>query len=267
MYSGKVDISLKEYHSCEGWSKSKLDQVNTSVAHHLYKKENPTQTEAMIFGSVLHCLVLTPEIFATEFAILPVCDRRTKEGKEVYANFVASSGDKQVISLDFFEQATSMRNAIFGHKLASQLLRNGEAEKSFFWTDERTKMLCKCRPDYLRDDGICIDVKSTNDASFRSFQKSIFDFRYHVQAAYFSDGVEAATGSKVTDFVLIVVEKEPPYGIMVYILDDNAIEKGREEYRKNLDTIVDWSNNPDKYKTVYPISEDPIEISLPYWAE
>jgi hypothetical protein len=54
---------------------------------------------------------------------------------------------------------------------------------------------------------------------------------------------------------------------MVYRVDDLAIDAGRMDYEKNLATAKDWESNPESYKVVYPISEQPIELLLPSWAE
>ena len=54
---------------------------------------------------------------------------------------------------------------------------------------------------------------------------------------------------------------------MIYRLDDLAIDTGRIEYENNLETVLDMEKNPDKYKIVYPVSINPIELSLPAWAE
>lgn len=257
------DISLEQYHEMEGWSKSSLDIVNRSMQHFTTKKEY--SSPALIFGSALHCSILTPELFEKEFAVAPKVDKRTKAGKTEWAEFIIEADGKQVISIDDKMRIDGLSHAIFNHPFASSLFKNGVAEQSFFWTDKDTDLLCKVRPDYLRDDNVCIELKTTDDARFDNFQRKIASFRYHVQGAYFMDGIFNSTQRKVTDYVIVAVERDAPHGIMCYRLDEQAIDVGRLEYKTNLNTVLDWKNNPKKYDVVYPESEGPMEIFLPGW--
>lgn len=269
MDTGKYDnISLHEYHRMKGWSKSALDIIDKSPAHYLaWLRSEKESTPAQAFGSALHCAVLTPKLYEEQYAIAPECDKRTKTGKELYQDFLEKSAGKTPITSDQAAKIEEMKAALIAHPVAAPLLTNGEAEQSFFWIDPRTGLLCKCRPDYLRYDGICIDIKTTEDARFKAFQRSSYSYRYHVQGAYFTDGIFQATQKECSDFVIIAIEKEPPYGIMVYRLDDLAIDTGRVSYEMNLDTAKNFKEHPEKYTTVYPESESPVELSLPAWAD
>jgi exodeoxyribonuclease VIII len=269
MNPGKYDnISLEEYHKLPAWSKTALDKINRSPAHYLeYLANPPEQTPAMAFGSALHCAVLTPELYQKQYAVSPLCDRRTKIGKETLEAFLKESEGKSVVTSDAAGQIERMKKAIFEHPLASQILTNGEAEQSFFWTDPKTNLECKARPDYYRNDGIVVDLKTCADATFKEFQRAVYNFRYHVQGAFFMDGIFQATGKPCSDFVLIAVEKEAPFGIMVYRLDDLAIDAGRLSYQDNLLEIKQWKEHPEAYKTVYQLSTNPVEMCLPAWAE
>jgi hypothetical protein len=269
MKTGKYDnISLSEYHKLPAWSKTALDKIDRSPAHYLEWIANPPeQTPAMRFGGALHCAVLTPELYKNQYCFYPVCDLRTKAGKEFFAAFSNENKDKIKLDIETASQIERLKTAIFEHPLASQILSNGEAEQSFFWIDPKTNLDCKARPDYIRNDGICADLKTCADATFKEFQRSVYNYRYHVQGAFFMDGVFQATGKQCSDFVLIAVEKEPPFGIEIYRLDDLAIDTGRIAYQENLATVKEWKEKPDLYKTVYPESKNPIDMPLPAWAD
>ena len=269
MEAGKYDnISLSEYHKMPGWSKTALDHINKSPAHYLEWLANPPeQTPAMAFGSALHCAVLTPELYEKSYCIAPIFDKRTTAGKAAYADFLKSSEGKTAIDTESAGKIVRMKNAIFAHPLAAEIFSNGEAEQSFFWTDAKTGLDCKARPDYFRNDGIVADLKSCSDASFKAFQRSVYNYRYHVQGAFFMDGIFQASKMDCTDFVLVAIESEAPFGIMVYRLDEMAIGAGKISYQENLATIKDWKEKPEFYKTVYPLSNSPIEMPLPAWAE
>jgi exodeoxyribonuclease VIII len=269
MKTGKFDnISLKEYHKLPGWSKTYLDKIDKSPAHYLeWIKNPPEQTPAMAFGAALHCAVLTPELYKKQYALLPKIDKHSNDGKAAWKKFQEENDGKDFVEAEDAGRIERISQAIFAHPLASQLLSNGEAEQSFFWIDPKTGLECKARPDYLRNDAICIDLKSCSDAKFKPFQRSVYNYRYHVQGSFFMDGIFQATKMQCSDFVLIAVETETPFGIMVYRLDDLAIDTGRVAYQDNLLEIKQWEEHPEAYETVYQLSQSPIEMPLPAWAE
>jgi len=133
--------------------------------------------------------------------------------------------------------------------------------------DPQTGVLCRCRPDYWRHDGIIVDLKTARDASRDGFSKSIDGWRYDVQAAYYIDGIARARAAGGIDmpapraFVFIAAEKAAPYGVAVYNIDAQSIAIGRREYREDLDIYAECSATGE-----WPGYGDKIQsISLPEW--
>jgi exodeoxyribonuclease VIII len=108
-------------------------------------------------------------------------------------------------------------------------LGKAKAEQSIFWHDEFTQVLLKCRPDAWAPTMI-IDLKTTNDASPDSIRRDMASYGYHIQAAMIIDGIQAVANETITDFVLLAIEKKPPYAIGTYPIGKEAIEVGRTEY-------------------------------------
>ena len=159
-------MTNSEYHANKAVSKSDLDLINRSPLHYINAAQNPKeQTESMLFGSVVHKLVLEPETFAAEYIAAPKCDRRTKEGKAHWQEFIDNITTETVISEEMLTEATAVAEAVRKNPVADKLLKSGQAEQSYFWTDSETGVECKCRPDYLRSDGIVVDLKTTENAS------------------------------------------------------------------------------------------------------
>lgn len=260
------DISLEDYHrQIKGYSKSSLDIIDKSYSHYLSAVLEPREaTPAMAFGSAFHCKVLTPKLFDEEYAVAPSVDRRTKAGKLEWQDFVDSSDGKEIITIDQSDIIDKMSEKMFSHTKAAALLKDGDAEHTFIWEDPKTGLKCKCRPDYLRQDGICIDVKTTSDASWFKFQRSVVNFRYHVQGAFFLDGISSVLKTRIEHFILIAIETSPPYEIAIYRLDENAIDVGRVSYEKNLMTAKEYHDDPEK-PCGYPM--DIQDMFLPSWCE
>ena len=143
------------------------------------------------------------------------------------------------------------------HAIAGGLFKGGVAESSHFATDEHG-VLRKCRPDYLiESQGILIDIKTTKDASAYGFSKAIHEYRYHRQAAWYIDALRLA-GKRAERFVFVVVEKSSPYMVRVYELDHEAIERGRDDYRRLLEEYGTFMQT-HRCNVIQP-------IGLPQWA-
>ncbi|MBQ8823965.1 MAG: PD-(D/E)XK nuclease-like domain-containing protein [Ruminococcus sp.] len=252
-----------EYHAHSAISKSDLDLIHRSPAHWIYKKNNPNkQTPEMLFGSAVHKMVLEPETFFDEFVVAPEVDKRTKSGKEEWNSFLEESKGKTVITNDILIKSKDIAESISHHVSARQLLTGGCAETSHFWTDERTGMQCKCRPDYLRS-GFCVDLKTTQNASEESFQKSAYKYRYYLQAYWYLHGLKQCGIDYADYFTLIAVEKEPPYGIATYYVDEDMLQLGKIEADEDLDRICECMKN--NYYSGYP--EQLQCLGLPSWAK
>lgn len=255
-----------EYHAHPAVSKSHLDQVARSPLHYWsrYVAEERVvfdPTPAMMLGTALHARVLEPELFTAEYALAPAVDRRTKAGKETWEQ-AAAEGKTLLSSLEW-EQVTGMAESVQAHPAARKLLaRPGQVELSLFWSDVATDIECKCRPDRLTEDGWVLDLKTTEDASPTGFAKSAANFRYHVQASWYLDGVRQS-GIDPKGFIFIAVEKRPPYAVAVYAADADMIAAGGREARRCLDLIAEcrsterWPGYGDTVQT----------LSLPKWAK
>jgi hypothetical protein len=85
------------------------------------------------------------------------------------------------------------------------------------------------------------------------------EYGNHIQAAMVVDGVLATTGKEITTCINICVETSYPYSIGIYFIDSDAIEIGRQEYKKALLEMKECflKNEWEDYK--------PRVIGLPRW--
>jgi hypothetical protein len=257
-----------DYHAHPAISKSHLDLIARSPLHYWARYVDPARvipepTPQMRLGTALHTHVLELNRWDAEIAVAPNCDRRTKAGKEAFAAFEADSAGKTVITADDAEVVMAMGRSIMRHPGAAMLLgMAGKAETTHMWTDPLYGIECKCRPDWLTDDGsIMVDLKTTRDASPRGFRRSIGDYRYHVQAGWYMHGVQAATGKRPDQFIFICVETTAPYACAVYAADAEMIDRGYEQAMFDLGKLATC-----RAADSWPSYSDQIEtISLPGW--
>lgn len=182
---------------------------------------------------------------------------------DIKAEWEKVNEHRTILNPEQWKTIHAMRDALMAHPAANALLTGikGKAEKSVYWIDATTGVLCRCRPDWWRDDNLIVDLKTTEDASPEGFARSIAKFRYDVQDAFYTDGVQQATGKRPKAFVFIAVEKKPPYGVGVYVLDAETKDLGRAQYQHDLRVYAEcvrsgvWPGYGDKIQT----------ISLPGW--
>lgn len=246
-----LQIPAEQYHADrQHVSKSWLDRLKQSPAHlRHYLDTAKVETKALRVGRIVHCAILEPDIFARDFVIKPKFDGRTTVGKTGLAEWEAANAGKMDVTVAEFEMAKGIRESVMAHKGARALLeRTGAAEQSAFWNNPESGVDCKCRPDYIHD--FIVDLKTTEDASPEAFKWSIKKYRYHIQAAQYTEGTQRER------FVIIAAEKSPPYGVAVYLLDDGDVATGMEQRRRELDLYAEcratgkWPAYPD---TIQPI--------------
>lgn len=253
------------YHSTRAINSHGLITIANRSPLHYYTQyivgEKKEPTPAMKFGSTVHTALLEPEKFKQRMVLSPECGKRSKADKLEWEAFNASlSLDAIVINSDEMKAIEGMLNSLMDHKIASGLLKDGIAEHSGYF--EIDGLLCKIRPDYLRSDGVVIDLKTTMDASREAFSRQIANLHYFTQAAWYADGSSTILGKEIDTCIFIAVEKDPPYACAVYVTDPTVVEKGRFHWRKAFDIYKQCmkTNHWPGYQT------EAQNISLPYWA-
>jgi len=263
-------MNISDYHQHPAISKSHLDAINLSPLHYWSRfvdpnRKAPTPTPAMEFGSAVHAAVLEPEVFAVKYKLAPDLPKTTKAGKEAWAE--AAAPGVELLRPDDWNAIQSIKAAVAGHPMASKVLTAaGTAEQSLFTIDDATGLEIKCRPDYLTDSGWLIDLKTTQDASLDGFQRTIANFRYHVQAAHYLRTYTLSTGNKPKGFIFVAVEKTYPYAVQVFKCTDELISTGLIAVLRNLEQLRESFELFPK-ETPWPsYSNQIVEINLPPWA-
>lgn len=260
------NVPMSEYHKWPAISNSGLGHLSRSPAHYkAYLDEPPADTKAFQFGRAVHSAILEPDVFKDQYVCAPPLDRRTKAGKEAWAVLVEERGAENILAESDYLTCLKMRASVWKRKAATGLLGgDGNCEVSAIFVDDTTGVTCKVRADRISPKlagGTIVDLKTTTDASLLNFEKSIFNFGYHRQGAFYLAGFYAA-GIDVQHFSIIAVEKTPPYEVGVYRLTEGAIEAGMEQVNRLMSIYAEckekdeWPGYPDKVK----------DIALPAWA-
>lgn len=260
-------MTSEDYHAYPAWSRSQLVDLKNSERlfyhKHILKNMNTEPSPQMIMGECVHLKILEPHLFEKRVAVHPKFNRATKVGKAEYEEFLLShaafplwiSEENNAIAE---EMANNLRKRM--HQDTGDLLDTANMEWSFMWEEDGLPF--KCRPDGFID-GLGFDIKTSKDASYRSFQMDCVKRGYFLQAAMIRRGLRA-NGTNLERFVFCCVENVEPFSTSIYIVDQEAMAYGDlvfESLKVKLAEVLksdEFHDNPLKIMTVpqWALQED-----------
>jgi hypothetical protein len=240
----------KSYRSSLALNQSLLKGIlSVSPSHAEYLRLNPEETPALTFGSALHTLVLEPNEFNKRYAVLPECDRRTKEGKAIYEDFCLSNAGKTVLRNDDYIKLVSMAaksRPFFDEKQAIKSFHEMTFSGTYAVTDgqfkgKRVEVKAMFDAVYQFEDRVVIkDLKSVGDIS--NVTGASYGFGWAVQSAFYHD-LGQFLYRKDVSFDYVAQSKEEPYDVREYAVSDEMFAKGRASYYSAINRWLWWDAN------------------------
>lgn len=266
---GVYDIPAEQYHRdpVEGGSLSSTGArrlLEMPPARWRYEQAHPTPpSAAMVLGTAVHTLVLGA---GAKVVAVEAKSWRGKAAEEARRDIEAAGG--VALLRTEYDRAVAMADAVRAHPLASQVFtpERGTAEQAIVWRDDETGVWRRALVDHMPHEStaglhILADLKTTQDASPRAVAKTVANFGYHQQAAFYLDGYRAVRGGDPA-FLFVFVEKDPPHLVSVVELDQPALIVGRELNRRALNLFAECQASG-----VWPGHSPEIElVALPAWA-
>lgn len=226
-----TNLSFDDYRKLYGLNQSKLGALKSCPLKFKWLLENERpDTEAQKIGRAVHSAILEPDLFNEQFLSLPPdLDRRTAKGKELFEALKAGNQHRTLLKAADFNKAIEIATAVRSNSEVLRLLEGAHVELSVDWVDPVTAVKCKARIDaYNEDMAVVVDIKTTNDASPGGFPRKLCAYGYNRQAAWYIDALQA-NHEAARHFVFVAVEKDPPYAVGLYRLNDEAIKLSRAE--------------------------------------
>lgn len=232
------DMPEPEYHGHEGSLSASgaklLAPPAPCPAKFKWQRDNPVFKDAFDFGSGAHRLVLGK---GADIEVIPFDNWQTKAAKEAKAD-ARAAGKIPLLTKDY-ATAQEVAAAVKADPIAGSLFSAGDAEVSLFWPDPETGIIRRARFDWLTPQAegrrrFIVDLKTARTAEPDGFGKSAADFGYAISAANYVDGAIACGLADDPAFLLAVVEKEPPYVVTTFQVDDDLLELGRVLMRKAI---------------------------------
>ena len=217
------------------WLKDMLDSPAECYRNHL-DPQRPVKesTKAMQFGTLVHCLALTPLQLSDEFLIARY-ERRTKAGKARYAGLAATG--RIIITPDEFERAQAIIAAMKAHPEARLLLSGGKKEKTFIQERGRGLLPLKARLDiHHPDQRLVSELKTIHDIN--QIKTTMQRYRYPLSAAFYTE----LSASQSVKFIF--VQSGEPYEIAVFEMPCLQLQEGREQWQSALQRFDEcWLKN------------------------
>ena len=229
-----ADMPNDLYHSINDYySSTRIKQI----LHNPYGLNFTTVSKELDFGSLVHMFILEPEKLEESFAVEPEYQTKEQCGKTIKSQkekFLADNVLKKIISVDEYRHAEYLSSNVLD-LLGKKNITIQSAEKSYFTS--KFGINAKCRPDFIdRENKIVYDVKTTKtDIDKFQLSKTIFEYGYHISAAWYLDILEYES------FRLVFINKSNG-SCSVFEVGEISISEGREEYSKALE-IISNSNN------------------------
>lgn len=254
-----------QYADHHGLSQSGAKELLRSPAHYLayLDRDRTEQTPAQRLGTLIHLASLQPKVFDATVVVAPDCDKRTKEGKEIWSSFQSSlKPGQEAISQKDGELVTNV--SIAARAGLDRLMKDYDGESMITEVPMVGRVNgtdIKGRLDAIittkTGKRIVVDIKTTMDAGADSFARDIANYKYYLQASWYT------TLAHADQFVFLAVEKDFPNCWACYTLDDAAHQKGIALMTQAIE-LYDSCNKFRQYPG-YP--QQVQTLSLPKWVQ
>ena len=250
------------YRQAEGLSGSVLGTFYDSPLKFKYEKENPKEpTEAMIFGSLCHSMLLEPETVSKTYAIKEKDKdyRKSSNVGKINAAAIEARG-LPIVAYDgqySYTDAKAMIDVASKHPQIKKLLEGkGISEKAFYWEEQGVK--CKGKIDrYLTDLNVLIDYKTARANDPKSFYWTVTEMGYLLQLAHYQAAIKHAYKLDAYPGMLIASqENTAPYVCRVYEVPQVLIDEAHEKRRAILSSYAEclatgkWTDVGDEILTL-----------------
>jgi len=206
-----------EYHNHElGLSSSNIKDIIDDPALIMWREaanQDMSKLPAIDFGTNFHSYFLEPDRFKEQYQVLPMFNRYKKEEKQAELDLIAEWQKKGITSVknEDMDKLKAMQESAMAHPTVNAIMSlSGVAERSYFWKDKDTGVICKCRPDWLVENlnkinrpiwvpdnckTLVMDVKTI--AQIDKMNSQVENLKYYVQDALYTRGIEQVTGTNV----------------------------------------------------------------------
>ena len=255
------DMPIEEYHAHPYYSKTNIVHARRSTQYVIDMRKNPPDpSPAQALGSAFHKIVLENGMVGEEIILVDAGVRRGK----VWDEAVKNNPGKILLLAKENEDLTPMVDSVRTHKRASQLLKQGMPEVSFFAKLDlgEDQLPVKCRPDWLPGALQIVDLKTAREVEPEPFGRAAYNFHYHWSAWLSCKIVELVTGQPHV-YYFIATENKYPHTTVCYQVRPQVQWLAEQEIFPVLVRLAE-AHNKNRFKEIAP--DTILDLELPYWA-
>jgi exodeoxyribonuclease VIII len=241
---------------------SSLKEFMRSPQHYVkYLASDRKQTEAMLFGAICHKLILEPQLFDKEYIIEPEFNKRTNQGKEDYAAFIAKITEQNLTAVPpaTYEKAVSLVESVMKSNAAKYIYDATIKEGRFDMTHDIGLPVCGYIDGVGKDYNLEIKIVSSADTD--DIMRDFYKMKYHIQAGIYN----WVNGKPI---YYLVVENSYPYLSKVFKASDEYIAEGKRLFNKAMSDFkfcLDMNNFSAGYD--FYEGKQPLTLTLPGWVK
>lgn len=229
-------MNFADYKALDEVNWSTLKEMRQSPLHYRYRVEHPREDSTRLaLGRAAHTAVFEPDRFLVEYACYKGAIRRGKK----WDAFKEQHAGETILKLDEYQLCLAIRDAVRSNADAMKYLAAGIGEQTIRWKHAGTGIACKGRVDWVsKSSPAVVDFKTTSTIETAKFGAQVARMGYHAQLAWYRDGI-AYSGGEILPAVIIAAEVNPPHDVGVFVLDEDALYAGAEEYGELLHLLAD----------------------------
>jgi exodeoxyribonuclease VIII len=246
-----TDISISDYHrNTSHISATSIKQAKKSLSLWKWNQTHPQETKLHFeFGNAFELALLDKGNFERQVAILQSTawvakaleekpELKVPKNSTCYKaeeNKFTSANEGKYIIHDVGDQSYEciehMLESCYRDATIQKLIKNTEYQLSLFWTDDKTGVNLKTRPDICkRKKNVIVNLKTTNDGSPEAFSRELAKYDYALQAVIEIRGcIESGLMSSVDNYFWLTVEKVPPFNATLYEFDKSDQSYSQDE--------------------------------------
>jgi hypothetical protein len=257
------NMSFDDYRKLPGLNASKLKPYSISPRHGYFKEkkneEDKPRSQALSIGTLVHALVLEGQDAAEElikskyitsgFPINTKTNKPYGEDSQKYKLWLQDQDpNKSVINKIDLAIVRKIARAINSHSKSRWLLSLAPyRETAITWNCPFTGIPCKAMVDFYGGD-FAADLKTFGkQLTFKSIEREMYERQYHLQFAFYRDGLKA-NGFNAEDFYVIFAQNKDDYDVGCFHVDELSLQQGQNDYLKAIKNYNIATEDKDEFK-------------------
>ena len=241
-------------------SYSSLKNFRLSPKHYYQYVTKPRKppTDAMLLGSMVECLTISPDEFTKQFNIYSKFSRQSNEGKARWNNMLveAQKNNQTLVNDELYKKAELIKESVLSHEETMRYIDGKTAyQKKLTWVDKNTKLPIIGYVDLetkleLSDQLIICDMKVSNNGEPDKWMRWPADeFDVQLQVGSYLTGYHKIS-YQFPDFIFILVESVEPYNVSMIYCDNKYTKEAKAEFKATL-TAFRYCMDEDKFDMGY----------------